>query len=284
MTTTTTPGPAARARAVPAATRRPGLRETLRSELTKLLSVRSTHLTLLAFVLAGIGFSVLFSAGKESHWGSAASEAGFSTTPPTLTGIVMLGELVIVVLGALTITSEYGTGMIRTSLSVMPRRLVMYAAKAIVFTAVTLAVSLPTSFASFLAGQAIFASKHANETLGDPNVLRAVMLAGLVVPLFGLLALGLGAIVRHTAGAITALFGLIFLVPALGQALPTSWFRAIERWLPGGNALEPIIRTVGHSSPDSSYLFGAWAQFAVFAGWAAAALIVGGWLLYRRDA
>lgn len=269
------------ARAVPAPARRPGLADVIGSELIKIRSVRSTYFTLIAFILAGIGFSVLFAAGQVSHWGNGQSEIGFNATTPTLTGVVMLGELIIVVLGALTLTSEYGTGMISTSLTVMPRRLVLYVAKAIVFTTVTLAVSLPTSFAAYFAGQAIFATKHANSTLSDPNVLRAVLLAGLVVPLFGLLALGLGAIIRHTAGAITSLLGLIFLLPLLAQALPNSWYQDIARWLPGGEALHPIITTGQDYSP---YLFGAWGEFAVIAGWAAAALILGGWLLHRRDA
>jgi ABC-2 type transport system permease protein len=268
-------------RAVPAPARRPGLTDVLGSELIKIRSVRSTYFTLIAFILAGIGFSVLFAAGKVSHWGPSQSETGFNVNTPTLVGVVMLGELIIVVLGALTLTSEYGTGMISTSLTVMPRRLVLYAAKAIVFTAIMLAVSLPTSFAAYFAGQAIFATKHASSTLSDPNVLRAVLLAGLVVPLFGLLALGLGAIIRHTAGAITSLLGLIFLLPLLAQALPNSWYQDITRWLPGGEALHPIIATEPMHAP---YLFGAWGQFAVIAGWAAVALIVGGWLLHRRDA
>ena len=280
MATLTTPQRPA-ARAVPAPARRPGLVDVTGSEFIKIRSVRSTYFTLIAFILAGIGFSVLFAAGQVSHWGNSQSGIGFNATTPTLIGVVMLGELIIVVLGALTITSEYGTGMISTSLTVMPRRVVLLAAKAIVFTAVMLAVSLPTSFAAYYAGQAIFATKHANSTLSDPNVLRAVLLAGLVVPLFGLLALGLGAIIRHTAGAITSLLGLIFLLPLLAQALPNSWYQDIARWMPGGEALHPIIATDRFYSP---YLFGAWGQFAVIAGWAAAALILGGWLLHRRDA
>lgn len=280
MATLTTPERPA-SRAVPTAARRPGLVDVLGSELIKIRSVRSTYFTLIAFILAGIGFSVLFAAGQVSHWGSNQSEAGFNATTPTLNGVVALGELIIVVLGALTLTSEYGTGMISTSLTVMPRRLVLYAAKAIVFTAITLAVSLPTSFVAYYAGQAIFATKHANSTLSDPNVLRAVLLAGLVVPLFGLLALGLGAIIRHSAGAITSLLGLIFLLPLLAQALPNSWYQDIARWLPGGEALHPIIQTGAFHTP---YLFGAWGEFAVIAGWAVVALVVGGWLLHRRDA
>jgi ABC-2 type transport system permease protein len=128
----------------------------------------------------------------------------------------MLGELIIVVLGALTLTSEYGTGMISTSLTVMPRRLVLYAAKAIVFTAVMLAVSLPTSFAAYFAGQAIFATKHASSTLSDPNVLRAVLLAGLVVPLFGLCSRRTSAPRRRAARDGPSAR------PAITAALPTS--------------------------------------------------------------
>ena len=113
MATLTTPERSA-ARAVPAPARRPGLVDVVGSEFIKIRSVRSTYFTLIAFILAGIGFSVLFAAGQVSHWGSNQSEIGFNATTPTLTGVVMLGELIIVVLGALTITSEYGTGMIST--------------------------------------------------------------------------------------------------------------------------------------------------------------------------
>ena len=128
------------------------------------------------------------------------------------------------VLGALVITSEYSTGMIRTSLAVMPRRGVLYAAKAIVFAAVTLTISLVTSFVAFFVGQAILSGKHYNTTLAQPGVLRAVLLSAAIVAVFGLLAYGAGAIIRHTAGAITAILGVIFLIPALAQALPNSWF------------------------------------------------------------
>ena len=121
------------------------------------------------------------------------------------------------VLGALVITSEYSTGMIRTSLTVMPRRGVLYAAKAIVFAAVSLAVSLVTSFAAFFTGQAILASKHVSTTLAQPYALRAVLLSAAVVTIFGLLAYGTGAIIRNTAGAITAILGVIFLMPLLAR-------------------------------------------------------------------
>ena len=277
MTTAAMPATPARIRAVPAAAKRPGLPGTLRSELTKILSVRSTYWTLLAFVAASIGWAVLDCAGIVSH----GIGGGFNATEASLTGQVALGELIIVVLGALVITSEYSTGMIRTSLAVVPRRGVLYAAKAIVFAAVTLTISLVTSFLDFFVGQAILASKHYNTTLTHPGVLRAILLSAAIVTVFGLLAYGGGAIIRHTAGAITSILGVIFLIPALAQALPNSWYADVVRWLPGGEALSPIARS---APPFSHNLFSAWGEFAVFSGYAVILLALGAWLFIRRDA
>jgi ABC-2 type transport system permease protein len=277
MTTAAVPATPARIRAVPAAAKRPGLPGALRSELTKILSVRSTYWTLLAQAVASIGWAVLYCAGTVSH----GAGPDFNAAQASLTGQVALGELIIVVLGALVITSEYSTGMIRTSLAVMPRRGVLYAAKAIVFAAVTLTISLVTSFVDFFVGQAILASKHYNATLTQPGVLRAILLSAAIVTVFGLLAYGTGALIRHTAGAITAILGVIFLIPALAQALPTSWFQDLVRWLPGGSALEPIARS---TAPVSGHLFSAWGEFAVFSGYAVVLLALGAWSFIRRDA
>jgi ABC-2 type transport system permease protein len=277
MTTAAIPATPARIRAVPAVTKRPGLPGTLRSELTKIISVRSTYWTLLAFVAASIGWAVLDCAGTVSH----GAGLGFNATEASLTGQVALGELIIVVLGALVITSEYSTGMIRTSLGVMPRRGVLYAAKAIVFAGVTLTISLVTSFVDFFVGQAILSSKHYDATLGQPGVLRAIFLSAAIVTVFGLLAYGAGAIIRHSAGAITAILGMIFVIPLLAQALPNAWFADLQRWLPGGGALEPIARS---APPLSPHLFTAWGEFAVFSGYAAVLLAIGAWLFIRRDA
>ncbi|MGH3125395.1 MAG: ABC transporter permease subunit, partial [Streptosporangiaceae bacterium] len=231
VTATAWNGPA-RTRAVPAAARRPGLPGALRSELTKIWSVRSTYWTLLAQAVVSIAWAVLFCAATASRWAreSAASRADFNAAGTSLAGQVALGELIIVVLGALVITSEYSTGMIRTSLAVMPRRGVLYAAKAMVFAAVSFTISLATSFAAFFTGQAILAGKHIGATLAQPGVLRAVLLSAAIVTVFGLFAFGAGAVIRHTAGAITAILGVIFLLPALAQALPASWYQDIARW------------------------------------------------------
>jgi ABC-2 type transport system permease protein len=281
--TAATMNPAARARAVPAVSRRPGLAETLRSELTKVRSVRSTYWTLLAQVVASVAWAVADCAGTVAHW-SPADAAGFNAAQRSLMGQVALGQLIIVALGALVITSEYSTGMIRTSLAVMPRRGVLYAGKALVFAAVSFAVSLVASFAAFFTGQAILAGQHIGTTLAQPGVLRAVLLSAAVVTMFGLLAYGAGALIRHTAGAITAILGVLFLLPQLDQALPTSWYNDIVRWLPGAQALTPIASSGSSGSYVSGHLFSAWGEFAVFCGYAVVLLTAGAWSFFRRDA
>ena len=272
------PTPAQRVRAVPPAARRPGLAGTLRSEFTKLCSVRSTYFTLIAFFLAGIGFAVIAAAGNRAN----GAQAVFDATATSLHGVVNVGELIIVVIGALVITSEYGTRMISTSLTAMPRRGVLYAAKAVVLACLTFTVALIMSFASFFAGQAVLGPAHGGASIASPDALRSVLLSAVFVTCCALLAFGLGAVIRYTAGAVTTLFGLVFVIPLLAQALPTNWFKDIARWLPGGPALNPIVAT--KPGPNQAYLFGPYEQLAVFAGYAVIALIAGFLLFRRRDA
>jgi ABC-2 type transport system permease protein len=278
------PAPAQRTRAVPPATHRPGFAGTLRSEFTKLRSVRSTYFTLIAFFVAGVAFSIAATAGNVANWShmTPADIASFDPTATSLNGTIYLGELIIVVIGALVITSEYGTRMMGTSLTAMPRRGVLYAAKAAVLTAVTAVIALITSVTSFFVGQVILGPKHAGASITSPGALRAVLLSAVFVTCCALLAFGLGAVIRHTAGAITTLFGAIFLIPALAHALPNSWFFEIARWLPGGDALAPITAT--KPLAGTNYLYGPYGQLAVFAGYAAIAVAAGAVLLRQRDA
>ena len=133
--TTTQIAPAARQRLLPPETGRAGFADALRSEFTKIRSTRSTYWTLFALIVVCIGIGALASAGTASH-PNGISRASFDSTQQSLAGLYV-GQLVIAVLGALTITSEYTTGMIRTSLAVQPRRGVVFAAKGVVFAVVT---------------------------------------------------------------------------------------------------------------------------------------------------
>jgi ABC-type transport system involved in multi-copper enzyme maturation permease subunit len=261
---------------------RAGLGGTLRSEFTKIRSVRSTWWTLLVLVVVSIGIGAAISAGVAANWShtSASDRATFDATQISVAGLFYLGQLVIVVFGALVLTAEYSTGMIRTSLTAMPRRAVLFAAKAAVFAVVALVVTLVTAFLAFFVGQAILTSTHESATLSQPDVLRAVIGGALYVTLCGLFAFAAGAIFRHTAAAITSIIGLLFVIPILAHLLPSNWYDDIARWLPSSTG-DAISVTVG-SGPG--HLFAPWGQFAVFAIYTAILLVVGGILFRKRDA
>jgi len=263
---------------------RAGIAGTLRSELTKIRSLRSTYWSLVLLVLAGFAWTVADCLGTAHNWPHMAAQGkiGFDAAQASVTGVALFGQLVILVLGTLVLTSEYSTGMIRTSLTVMPRRAVLYWSKAAVFAAVSVAIALPASLAVFLVGQSLLHSTGESASLAQPGVLRAVLLTGLFVALAGAMAYGMGAIVRNTAGGITASFGLVFLLPQLAKALPSSWYADLERWLPGGDMVPAITSSQSQLlNPD---MFPAWGEFAVFAGYAVILLGIGALLFSRRDA
>jgi ABC-2 type transport system permease protein len=264
--------------------RQAGLAGTVRSEFTKIFSVRSTYWTLVILVAAGMAWSIADCAGTAHHWAqmSAQVRSGQDTTQDSLLGLVLLGQLVVVVLGALAITSEYSTHAIRTSLTVMPRRGVFFTAKGVVFAAVAAVFAFATSFIAFFVGQALLASTHAGSTLSEPGVLSAVTATALVVVIAGLFTYGIGCAVRSTAGTITAVYGLLFLVPRLAPALPTPWYNDVVRWIPGGQFDGVVSSKFG--AANTPHMFGVWGEVAVFAGYAVVALALGAWAMHRRDA
>ncbi len=270
---------------------RPGFASAVRSEFTKIASLRSTYWTLLAMIVACVGIGALFSYGHASQVLGATTAAAHraalaNARASALTGSLfglLIGQLVIAVLGALTISSEYSTGMIRTTLTALPRRGTIYSAKATVLAVVALVAGLAASFASFFTGQLILSGVHASVGLSQPGVLRAVIGAGLFLAVCGLLSFGLGGILRHTAGAITAAIGLLFVTWILSQFLPgppSGWLGQadIDKWIPfnaGGAIWE-------HASGLN--MFSPWTGFAVFCGYAAVAMAAGLALFLRRDA
>jgi ABC-2 type transport system permease protein len=272
---------AVRLTALPAPRGRAGFGGALRSEFTKICSTRSTYWTLLALAVITIGIGGLASfAAAHNVDGSGRY---FDPTNRSLDGLY-LGQLVIAALGALTITSEYATGMIRTSLTAMPRRGVVFAAKAVAFGAVAVVTGLVTSFGAFFLGQELMSGRHISATLGQPNVLRAVIGGALYLTVCGLLAFGLGMMLRHTAGAITASLALLFVAPLLVTLLPQAWQNHVNKWVPAYAGGEIFATKPDPTDPAISHLFSAWTGFGVLAMYAAIALI-GGMAAFRvRDA
>lgn len=244
------------------------------SEWIKLWSLRSTLYTLAASVAMIAGLGVLFCSF------AVARPGGHLDTDPVSLSLrgVLLAQLAIGVLGVLLITGEYATGMIRATLSAVPARLPVLWAKLAVFAAVALVICEAAVFVTFLAGQAILSSKHEGMSLADPGVLRAVAGAGLYLTVVGLLGMGLGCVIRNTAGAIATLFGILLVLPVLGDVLPTDWASHIVPYLPSNAGLAV---TQLHAGPGS---MAPWTGFALFAGYAAATAAVGAVLLTRRDA
>ncbi len=158
MATTITPN--VRLSSLPPAVGQAGLRGAIASEFTKLRSVRSTYWTLGALFVVSVGLSVAIAAGTAANMvNNPQNKAGFDATQTSLGAFFELGQLIIAVIGAMVITSEYSTGMIRTSLTAQPRRGVVYAAKGIAFTSVALVISVVTSFVAFFVGQAMLSGK-----------------------------------------------------------------------------------------------------------------------------
>jgi ABC-type transport system involved in multi-copper enzyme maturation permease subunit len=260
-------------------TARPIVPDVVRSEWTKFRSVHSSYWTLLVAAVAMVGLSAILCAVYVGRYAtlSISDKATFNPTSFSLNGI-LLAQLAVGVLGVLVITAEYSTGMIRATFAAVPQRRTVLAAKAAVFAAATAVVGVVSSFAAFFVGQAILSSKHIQAHLSDPGVLRAVLGAGLYLAVLGLLALGIGALIRHSAGAIAAVFGLIFVLPGIVLALPASWSNAISKYLPS-NAGEAIFRTIRARSTLSL-----WVGFGLFCAYAAVALVAAGIAIQRRDA
>ena len=258
---------------------RPLILDVLRSEWTKLRSVRSTYWTLLAAAAVTIGLGAILSVFYINNYTtmSAADRAAFEPTSYALSGL-FLAQLAIAVLGVLTITSEYGTGMIRTTFAAVPQRRLVLAAKAVVFTAVTLVTGVASCLVGFFFSQAILSTHHLQTTIGAPGVLRAVIGGGLYLAVLGLLAFGIGAVIRHTAGAIAAVFGLVLVLPTMAIFLPSSLSNNIGPYLPS-NAGRAIF-----SVASQPHTLAPWTGLAVFCAYAAASLLVAGFLVARRDA
>jgi ABC-type transport system involved in multi-copper enzyme maturation permease subunit len=255
------------------------MRRVLASEWIKLRSLRSTRITLLVAFLLMAGVGILYSAVTANQWStmSAGDKAGFDPTLAALRGH-MFAQLAVGVLGVLVVSGEYATGMIRASLTAVPKRLPVLWAKSLVFGAVTLVTMTIASLIAFFGAQAVLTSQNLQTTLSASGVLRSVLGAGLYLTLVGLIGVALGGLMRNTAGAISTLLGVLLLLPVMIDLFPSSIRSDISPYLPSnaGEALLSPAQQAGYLAP--------WTGFAVMCAYAVAALVGAAFVLKRRDA
>jgi len=250
------------------------------SEWTKFRSLRSTRWSLGVGVLLTMALPILFSFVTASHWShmSPSERAGRNPLDIALAG-VNIAQLAIAVLGVLVITGEYSTGMIRSSFIAVPKRLPVLWAKISVYAAVSFVLMVPSVIVAFFASQAVLSGHHILQiSIGSSGVLRSIIGGALYVTLVGVFALGIGAMVRNTAGGIATFAGIFFVIPPLMNILPTSWNNAVTPYLPSeaGRQLFSLHQSAHSLSP----LWGG----LLMLGYCAAVVAVAAMLLVRRDA
>lgn len=254
----------------------------LRSEWTKLRSLRSTMWALVSLVLLTIGFTTLLTWLTTSQWQTfdpaQQQQVLADPTGQILGSGFQFSQLAVCVLGVLVMSGEYSAGTIRASLLAVPRRTPLLAAKSIVFAALVLVVAEIAAVPSFFIGAAILRSR-VSVSLTDPGVLRAVLGVGLYIAILGIFAIAVGALIRHTAGAITGIIGFVLVLSPLALLLPGTVGRYIYAYLPtvAGQQIATSVQ-----APDQ--LLGPWQGFGVFTLWTLALTLAANYALTRRDA
>jgi ABC-2 type transport system permease protein len=258
------------------------MRPALHAEWTKIRTVASPLWLLLGTVAATVALSVAVTSVVTC--GSAGCSG--DTTRLSLTGIE-LGQALVAILAAGVISGEYSSGMIGTTLTAMPHRATVLAAKAVILTGVVAAAGTVAVLGSLLAGRLILpghgftaARGYPALSLADGPTLRAAVGSVLYLALITLLSLGIATAVRDSAASIGMVLGLLYLFPILSQVIGSPhWQRLLQQIAPMSAGLAIQATTGLRSLPISP-----WAGFGVLAAWTAAALLAGGLLLRLRDA
>jgi ABC-2 type transport system permease protein len=262
--------------------RLPGMRVTqwrvITSEWTKFRSLRSTLTTLAAGVVFTIGLGALISGVVAAQWDTtgAADKANFNAVDVSLTG-VFIAQLAMGRLGVLLLSDEYATGMIRASLTAVPKRLTVLWAKLSVFVGVVGGLSVAAAFAAFFAGQSLLSSQHLQVSITSPDALRLVVGAGVYMTFVGVIGMGLAGLLRNTAAAISALVGLFFVIPPVMFLLPHSIRDKVGPYLPS-NAGQSFWTHQGGAHLSAS------TGFIVLCAWAVASVAGATFRMRRFDA
>lgn len=269
----------------------------VRSEWIKLRTLRSTVWSFAIIVVMTVLIGLLFASVYDVSFGPAQDQAGQNTIAlAAVTGGVSLTQLVAAVLGVLIISGEYTTGMIRSTLAAVPRRLPALWAKALVLAVCTFVIGLVASAVTLLITVPILAGKGIEPQLLDGDFVRSVLGTAAYLALIALLAYGLGVILRSSAGGIAAAAGLIFLVPTVLSIVAavsgTAWLSNASAFLPSNagarmyayNAGEPDPFAAAGADLSEVITLDAGQGALVLVAWVVVLLGVGAVLLKRRDA
>ena len=247
--------------------------------MVKLRTVRSTIWSYATVIVISVGMAALMAASLGVGGSQMPADAQVAFVSQAATFGVFFGQLVVAVLGVLAISGEYTTGMIRSSVTAAPRRLPMLAAKAVVLLVCTFLVGLVSTVASYLVASPILAGKGISAGITDPDLFLPLLGGALYLALVSVFALGVGAILRSSAGGIAAALGILLLLPIALLMIPAEWAADVMPYLIsnaglgifGLNAFGPALAEV-------------WQNLLVVLGWVAVSLVGAAVLLRRRDA
>lgn len=269
----------------------PGLGSAFRAEWVKLRSVRSTTWSLLALAGLTILFTAFVCSALDTEGGSPGNPGDSDVVMLGLTG-TYLGQIGAVVLGVLAMTSEYGAQTIRSTFVANPRRMTVLIAKSGIVLGVILSAGLIAVLGSFFLGEGIlqgngfvYANGYPAASLGDGPTLRAVLGSVLYLGALGLMGLGTGAILRSTAAAVTTTLGILYLPMIVQTFLSESARELVQSYapMPAGLAVQTTVANSGSSLTGDPVPIGPLAGLGIVCAYAVAALILGFWLVKRRD-
>ncbi|MFD5558621.1 ABC transporter permease [Streptomyces sp. NPDC127068] len=258
----------------------PGFKALLRSERTKLTSLRSTWWSLTAMIVLSLGSTLIVTAVMTSRWHGLDEGAQAQYRDDTIGMVLQPGaqwaQVAACVLGVLLMASEFSTGMIRSTMLAVPRRTPVLVAKAVVFGAALFVVAQLIAVPSVLIG-ATLTNDHASLSLADATTLRALLAFGVYIALTGVIAVSIGALVRHPAGAISLVLGLQFILPGVLGVLPLD----TGKYLSGALPLNTSVMMSTGANPALVYtpLQG----FLIMLAWTALLVVAAGLSLKKRD-
>ena len=275
MNSPTTVSPTAQPTLSLVATEPVTLRRVVRSEWIKFGTLRSTVAVLSAAAAGMVLIALIVGYNTRHLTGNIQPDDHVQSS--TLQGYY-LGQLLIGALGVLFVSGEYSTGMIRSTLTAVPRRLPVLWAKLLVFVSIVAVTMVAASVIAFLCAQAVISASRPGYSLADPGVLRVVIGTGLYLTLIGLIGVALAWIVRSTPGALVAYIAVILVVPVLFSTVLGQWGKDIAKFMPSqaGASFVSSLR-----EPDS---LTPWAGLGVLVAWAVLGIGIAAWQLRRKDA